>query len=148
MSIEIHIIDGAIPHTPGMSESGGGASESHGHTQPHDTLSRHAAYPGAIVTFDGIVRPTEEGRPLAALSYEHYEPMASEQLRALAEDILQKHALIALQCLHSRGRVNIGECSMRVIVCSAHRKEALAAMGEFIDRLKKDVPIWKSVIWT
>ncbi len=126
MSIEIHIVDGPIR---------GDATA---------TLRDGA---GASVVFDGIVRGMEDGRTLAALSYEHYEPMASQQLRALAENILQKHTLLALHCHHSRGRVNAGECSMRVIIHSAHRKEALAAMGEFIDRLKRDVPIWKSVIW-
>ena len=126
MSVEIHIIDGPI--------------RAHAAATSHDGA-------GATVVFDGIVRGIEDGQSLAALSYEHYEPMASEQLRALAEDILHKHTLLALHCHHSRGRVNIGECSMRVIIHSAHRKEALAAMGEFIDRLKRDVPIWKSVIW-
>ncbi len=126
MSVEIHIIDGPI--------------RTHANASPRDSA-------GALVVFDGIVRGMEDGRSLAALSYEHYEPMASQQLRALAEDIVTKHALLALHCHHSRGRVNVGECSMRVIIHSAHRKEALAAMGEFIDRLKRDVPIWKSVIW-
>jgi molybdopterin synthase catalytic subunit len=29
-----------------------------------------------------------------------------------------------------------------------HRAEALAATGEFIDRMKRDVPIWKSPLNT
>jgi molybdopterin synthase catalytic subunit len=39
-----------------------------------------------------------------------------------------------------------GQCSFRLQVASAHRAEALAAMTEFIDRLKRDVPIWKSPV--
>jgi len=35
---------------------------------------------GALLVFDGIVRHMEDGRELAALDYEVYEPMATQQL--------------------------------------------------------------------
>jgi molybdopterin synthase catalytic subunit len=31
-------------------------------------------------------------------------------------------------------------------VYALHRAEALAAVGEFIDRMKRDVPIWKTAL--
>jgi len=43
--------------------------------------------------------------------------------------------------------VAVGEVSFVLIVESAHRAEALAAMADFIDRLKQDVPIWKRAVW-
>ena len=102
---------------------------------------------GATLVFEGIVRANEQGRVIRALSYEAYEPMATNSLTELARDILSKHGLIAITVEHSRGEVAVGERSFRLIIDSAHRKEALAAMDEFIDRMKRDVPIWKSPIY-
>ena len=102
---------------------------------------------GATLVFEGIVRANEQGRAIRALSYEAYEPMATNALTELARDILHKHALIAITVEHSRGEVLAGERSFRLTIDSAHRKEALAAMDEFIDRMKRDIPIWKSPIY-
>ena len=102
---------------------------------------------GATVVFEGIVRTDEAGRAIRALSYEAYEPMTTNSLTELARDILSKHGLIAITVEHSRGEVAAGERSFRLTIDSAHRKEALAAMDEFIDRMKRDVPIWKSPIY-
>lgn len=102
---------------------------------------------GAWLVFEGIVRGLEEGRALSALDYQAYEPMASRQLAALAEDVAGRYGLLRIEVLHSRGAVPVGACSFRLSVWSAHRKEALAAMDEFIDRLKRDVPIWKRPVW-
>jgi len=97
--------------------------------------------------FDGVVRPLEDGRPLAGLRYEAYEPMATNQLRLLAQQVLEEHGLLWICCVHSTGFVGVGGCSLRVEIGSLHRDEGLRAMGAFIDRLKRDVPIWKSPVW-
>ncbi len=111
----------------------------------HSASAAHAV--GAAVVFEGIVRANEQGRAIRALSYEAYEPMATNSLTRLANDILSKHALIAITVEHSRGEVATGQRSFRLAIDSAHRKEALAAMDEFIDRMKRDVPIWKTAIY-
>lgn len=98
---------------------------------------------GAVVVFEGIVRGEEDGRPIEHLVYGAYEPMAQAQLGHIREQLLAKHGLLGLWVWHSRGSVPVGACSFRLVVASAHRKEALAAMDEFIDLLKRDVPIWK-----
>jgi molybdopterin synthase catalytic subunit len=98
---------------------------------------------GAIVTFEGIVRPTEDGQPLDALVYEAYEPMVFKTLRTIGEDLERRHALIGLCVEHSTGRLGVGDCSFRLRIAAPHRKEALSATDEFIDRMKRDVPIWK-----
>ena len=48
-----------------------------------------------------------------------------------------------MRVAHSVGWVPVGECSFRLEVAAPHRQEAMLAMGEFINRLKQDVPIWK-----
>lgn len=107
-------------------------------------VSGHA---GAIVRFDGVVRDREDGRPLAALEYTVYEPMAARELERLARETRDRYGLKAITALHSRGRVPAGQTSFVLVVAAAHRREALAATGEFIERLKQDVPIWKSPVW-
>lgn len=105
---------------------------------------------GATVVFTGIVRREEAGRRIRALKYDVYEPMASRMLHALAAEMVRKHGLLGIDVEHSRGEVPVDEgggCSFRLTVHAAHRKEALAAIDEFTDRMKKDVPIWKTPVW-
>lgn len=107
-------------------------------------LACHGA--GAVIAFEGRVRLLEDGRSIAALDYEIYEPMARRILGRLAEETVARHGLIAICVEHSYGRVGVGQCSFRLQVAAPHRQEAIAAMACFIDRLKQDVPIWKTAI--
>jgi molybdopterin synthase catalytic subunit len=99
---------------------------------------------GAVVSFEGRVRPEENGSTIRGLCYEVYEPMARDMLLAIADEIVCRHGLLGLRVEHSKGLVLVGECSFRLQVAGRHRQECLAAMSEFIDRLKRDVPIWKT----
>jgi molybdopterin synthase catalytic subunit len=56
---------------------------------------------------------------------------------------MHRHGLVAILVEHSKGFVPVGQCSFRLLVAGTHRRESLAAMSEFIDRMKRDVPIWK-----
>lgn len=102
---------------------------------------------GAVICFEGIARPLEAGRRIVALDYEAYEPMASRMLQRLGLEMVQQHGLIGLCVEHSTGRVDVGRCSFRLRIASPHRKEALAAMDAFIDRMKQDVPLWKRPVF-
>ncbi|MCC6214688.1 MAG: NTP transferase domain-containing protein [Polyangiaceae bacterium] len=101
---------------------------------------------GATVSFEGVVRSAEGAGTVSALDYEVYDPMASTELRRLAEEVARAHGLTSVLVEHSRGRVATGERSFRLVVTSAHRQPALTATGEFIDRMKRDVPIWKRAV--
>lgn len=102
---------------------------------------------GAVVQFEGVVRPTEDGRPLAALDYEQYKPMTHDGLHALAAEVMKSHGLSALRVEHSVGRVPIHAVSFRLYIASPHRKASLAAMDTYIDRMKREVPLWKVPVW-
>lgn len=99
---------------------------------------------GAVVEFHGVVRESENQEPITALVYEAYLPMAERLLRDHLEAVLRKHDCRAGVVHHRIGTVPVGEASLYVAVASPHRKEALSAVGDFIDRLKTDVPIWKT----
>jgi molybdopterin synthase catalytic subunit len=107
----------------------------------------HPAGAGAVVTFDGVVRPTENGATLRGLTYEVYEPMTSRQMQRLGREMIEQYALIAMDVCHSEGFVPVGEVSFRLRVAAAHRQAALAAQEAFIDAMKKQVPIWKLPVW-
>ncbi|MGV6814613.1 MAG: molybdopterin synthase catalytic subunit [Phycisphaerales bacterium] len=98
---------------------------------------------GARIVFGGVVRPNEDGEPIDGLEYEAYRPMAEQQLERIGKEIGDEFGLIAMDIEHSVGWVPNFACSFRLVIDSKHRKEGLAAMDSFIDRLKQDVPIWK-----
>lgn len=107
---------------------------------------------GGLLVFEGFVRELEprendQRAHVRALKYQTYEPMAQSQIARIGDDLIALHGLLGLDVVHSRGEVGVGECSIRVTISSRHRKEALTAMDQFIDRLKKDVPIWKEPVW-
>lgn len=102
---------------------------------------------GAVVQFEGVVRPTEDGRPLAGLDYEQYEPMTRDGLMGLARETLDEHGLTAIRVEHSIGHVPNHAVSFRLWVASPHRKASLSAMDRFIDRMKREVPLWKVPVW-
>lgn len=98
---------------------------------------------GARVVFEGIVRRMEGERAIEALEYDVYRRMAERMMVELATELVVKHGLLRVDVEHSDGRVPVGACSFLLVVDAPHRKEALAAADEFIDRMKRDVPIWK-----
>ena len=101
---------------------------------------------GAELQFYGRVRGEENGEAIIAIDYEYYKGMAEKELQKLGENTMHKFYISKLDCIHRVGKISNGEASLRVIIWSKHRKEALDAMAWFISKMKKDVPIWKNVI--
>jgi molybdopterin synthase catalytic subunit len=102
---------------------------------------------GALIEFLGIVRSTEDARSITGLEYTAYEQMAQRVLETIAQEMIARFEITWIRAEHSRGFVPVGECSFRLCVGAPHRKEALLAVGEFIDRMKEDVPIWKAAVF-
>jgi molybdopterin synthase catalytic subunit len=101
---------------------------------------------GAATVFLGVVRGEEQGSPIDALEYTTYDPMAELVLRSLAGEALARFGVRRVDVTHSKGRVRAGECSFRLLVAGAHRREVLTATEWFIERMKEDAPIWKRPI--
>src|SRR5262245_9407757 len=98
---------------------------------------------GAIAVFLGTVRETAQGRRVLFLEYEAYAPMAESQMRAIALALPREIGPCRVAIVHRVGRLELGETSVAIAVASAHRRIALAACAEAIERVKKSVPIWK-----
>ncbi len=98
---------------------------------------------GALAEFTGIVRGTENGRPIAALEYEAYEQMALPLMRKILEQLDAAHRCHHALVIHRLGTVPVGEAAIYVGITAPHRAEAFQVLTAFLDRLKQDVPIWK-----
>ncbi len=102
---------------------------------------------GATLLFRGVVRPQEDGRRITGLNYESYDPMAQKQLERLAAETAKRFDLTSIHAVHSRGFVGAGFCSLWIAIAAVRRKACLCAMDDLIDRIKADVPIWKSAVF-
>lgn len=98
---------------------------------------------GAVVCFEGVVRNNSQGRATRFLDYECYEGMAVKMMASIGRDIAARYEVGRVGMVHRLGRMEIGETSVAVIVCSPHRRAAFDAALEGINRLKTLVPIWK-----
>jgi MoaE-MoaD fusion protein len=98
---------------------------------------------GAVVVFEGVVRNNSQGRATKYLEYECYEEMARAQMEQIGREIAGRFAIGRIGMVHRLGRLEIGEASVAVIATAPHRKPAFDAAFEGINRLKREVPIWK-----
>lgn len=102
---------------------------------------------GALVTFEGLVRDTNEGRQVTQLDYEAYKPLAEKEGMAIVEEAKEKFALASALCIHRTGSLGLGETAVWIGCASAHRDEAFSACRYIIDEIKKRVPIWKKELY-
>lgn len=106
-------------------------------------IARAADGCGAVVEFAGIVRAEEGGRKITGLDYEAYEPMARREMERILQELSAAHPCEAVEVRHRVGHVPVGEAAILVRIEARHRVEAFGMLGEFMIRLKRDVPIWK-----
>jgi molybdopterin synthase catalytic subunit len=99
---------------------------------------------GALATFTGIVRGIENDQPISALVYEAYQPMAETVTRRILTELSLAHPCHAVFIQHRIGVIPVGEAAIHIAVQARHRAPAFALLAAFMDRLKQDVPIWKT----
>lgn len=116
--------------------------------KPLEARGVTAAEPGcgAVVEFAGVVRGEENGAVISALDYEAYEAMACSEMERIARDLSAEHPCHSLHAIHRIGCVPAGEASIVVRIEAKHRAEAFAMLEAFMDRLKRDVPVWKKAV--
>ena len=106
-------------------------------------LSRDRTDVGAVVSFSGICRGSENGAPIAALTLEHYPGMAEAEIGRHADEALSRWPLQGLTVIHRFGRIAPGENIVLVVTASAHRQAAFEAAEFLMDYLKTNAPFWK-----
>jgi len=100
---------------------------------------------GAVVTFTGICRGSEDGADIAALTLEHYPGMAEAEIARHAETAMARWPVTGIRVVHRVGRITPGENIVLVVTASKHRQAAFEAAEFLMDYLKANAPFWKRV---
>jgi molybdopterin synthase catalytic subunit len=103
---------------------------------------------GGHSIFLGQVRADEiDGKKVEAIEYTAYEEMALKQMHEIREAIFAKYPLTCMHVHHSLGTVRAGEICLFVFTSAAHRKEAIDACEETVERIKAELPVWGKEIF-
>src|ERR1700691_5134600 len=95
---------------------------------------------GAVVSFSGICRGSENDEPIAALTLEHYPDMAEAEIARHAETALSRWPLTGVSVIHRVGRIVPGENIVLVVTASAHRQGAFGGAGVLLGFSKGHPP--------
>ena len=114
-------------------------------TQLLDFVGNSSA--GAIASFFGIVRDVDGGKSVDELNYEAH-PGAQKVVANIAADIATKFDVAAIAVAHRFGNLVVGEDAFVAVVSAMHRRAALDACNELVERVKAEIPIWKHQVFT
>lgn len=115
-----------------------------------DSIAKHASKTniGGHSIFLGQVRADEiEGKKVEAIEYTSHIELALEKMHEIREAIFAKYPLTCMHLYHSLGLVKAGEICLFVFTSSAHRKPAIEACNECVERIKAELPIWGKEIF-
>ncbi|MDI3211937.1 molybdenum cofactor biosynthesis protein MoaE [Arthrobacter sp. AL12] len=118
---------------------------------------------GAVVSFSGVVRNHDGGKPVQRLSYSAH-PTAHQVMADVVAQLVAEQAAagsggtagtgsapaqpVRIWVAHRIGMLEIGEPALVCAVSAAHRGQAFAVCSELVDRVKAQVPIWKEQFFT
>jgi molybdopterin synthase catalytic subunit len=101
---------------------------------------------GAVVVFTGVVRNHDGGQSVTALEYQAH-PDAETFLRNCCAQVAAESGL-PVAAVHRVGHLTIGDLALVAAVAAPHRAEAFATCAELVERIKREVPIWKRQAFT
>jgi len=104
--------------------------------QSKTNIGAHSIFLGQIRT--DII----DGKKVRAIEYTCYEDMALEKMTEIREAIFAKYDLTCMHIYHSLGLVGAGEISLFVFTSAAHRRAAIDACSEVVERIKAELPVW------
>jgi len=110
-----------------------------------DSIQKHSSKTdiGGHSIFLGQVRADRiDGKEVAAIEYTAYEEMALGMMYTIRENIIAKYDLTCMHVYHSLGKVKVGEISLFVFTSAPHRKAAIDACEETVERIKGELPVW------
>lgn len=103
---------------------------------------------GGHSIFLGQVRAdVVQNKKVIAVDYSSYEQMALEQMTTIREMMIEKYSLNCMHVYHSLGKIKTGEICLFVFTSAPHRKDAIEACSETVERLKTELPIWGKEIF-
>lgn len=124
-----------------------------GHINPAfiaESITKHTvktAIGGHSIFLGQIRGDLIDDKKVEAIDFTTYHEMALEKAGEIREDIITKYGLTCAHIYHSLGKIKVGEICLFVFTSAPHRKEAIRACDEMVDRIKKEVPLWGKEIW-
>ena len=110
-----------------------------------ESIQKHSSKTdiGAHSIFLGQVRADSiDGKKISGIEYSSYEEMALEKMHEIREEIFSRYDLTCMHVNHSLGRVNAGEICLFVFTSSKHRRLAIDACQETVEKIKAELPVW------
>ena len=104
--------------------------------QNKTTIGAHSIFLGQVRS--DIIQEKE----VVAIEYTTYKDMAEDIIAEIRESMFAKYELTCMHIHHSLGRIDKGQICLFVFTSSKHRKAAMDACDELVERIKKEVPIW------
>ena len=98
---------------------------------------------GAVSTFVGYVRNSNNQQKVISIDLEVYKDMAYKSLEMICLKAQKKWNLIDTLIIHRFGKLSVNEKIVLVATFSIHRKDSLEACNYIMDYLKKNAPFWK-----
>jgi molybdopterin synthase catalytic subunit len=105
--------------------------------------SREIEKAGAIGTFTGIVRAVSANASTEFLEFESYGEIAQQKMDEICAQLKQKDGITDVMMHHRNGIIQKGEDIVYIVVAAGHREQMFPVLREAIERLKREVPIWK-----
>jgi molybdopterin synthase catalytic subunit len=101
---------------------------------------------GALGCFVGVVREDPVGSSdskVTHLEYEAYAEVALKRMLEIRADAKKRDGIVEVSIHHVIDSLTVGEPSLFVVVLGKHRQEVFPTLSETVERVKKEVPIWK-----
>jgi molybdopterin synthase catalytic subunit len=98
---------------------------------------------GAVASFIGVCRDTNDGAAVSRMTLEHYPGMTERAIAKIVDEAKQRWKVMDALVIHRVGELKPTEQIVLVIVTGAHRGEAFAACEFIMDYLKTRAPFWK-----
>jgi molybdopterin synthase catalytic subunit len=108
-----------------------------------ETLTRGRNDVGAVASFIGLVRASNDGNVVSGMTLEHYPGMTERALEDICKEAHARWDLLDTLVIHRVGPLQPGDRIVLVGVSSAHRGEAFEACEFIMDYLKTRAPFWK-----
>jgi molybdopterin synthase catalytic subunit len=98
---------------------------------------------GAVASFIGVCRDTNDGGMVGKMTLEHYPGMTEKALEAIVAEARRRWEVMDALVIHRIGDLRPTDQIVLVVVAGAHRGEAFAACEFIMDYLKTRAPFWK-----
>ena len=108
-----------------------------------ESLTRGRRDIGALASFVGLVRESNDGSSVSGMTLEHYPGMTEKALEDICGQAHARWDLIDTLVIHRVGALKPGDRIVLVGVSSANRGAAFAACEFIMDYLKTQAPFWK-----